>query len=63
MCDTTQVQLQGIVSYHQRVAWGIHHWIENRWDPEEKSSFGTYNPTLLIGARTSGNRPGIDMTR
>jgi hypothetical protein len=50
MCDMTQVQLRGIVEYYQRVAWGIHHQVGIERDPEEKSSFGTYNPSLVVQA-------------
>jgi hypothetical protein len=51
MCNMTQVQLQSIVGYHQGVAWGTHHWVEIEWDPEEKSSFQTYNPSLVVQDR------------
>jgi hypothetical protein len=43
-----------VVGYHQRVAWGIHAihraWVEIERDPQEKSSFGTNNPSLLVRA-------------
>jgi len=43
----TQVKLQGI-GYHECVAWSIHDEWEIAWNPEEKASFGTYNPSLLV---------------
>jgi len=42
----TQVEVQGI-GYHECVAWSIHDGWEIAWNPEEKASFGTYNPSLL----------------
>jgi hypothetical protein len=47
MCKTAQIKLQGIIRYNQRVARTIHDPVEIGWDPEEKPSFGTYNPSLL----------------
>jgi len=33
-----------------RLPWA---YVAGGWDPEEKLSFGTHNPTLLVGARRS----------
>jgi len=43
----TQVEVQGI-GYHECVSWNINCGWEIDWNPEEKVSFGTYNPSLLV---------------
>jgi len=50
----TQVKLQGIGPYHEFVARSTYDERVIDWNPEEKVSFGTYNPSLLSWKEIGG---------